>query len=205
MSGKDRLQAQNKLGTKSRKHARKPDARTRRTHQRLGTALLELICKKPMDDVTVREVLEHASVGRSTFYQHFSDKNDLLLSQLEMFLEVMSTRLTVTKETSDRIVPVTEMFEHVAQATRLYRALADSGCLPSFFDLAQEYFARGIERRLRELRRTSKIPARELSICAVVWAGGVLALMRWWLDRGAKESPAELDRLFHRMVWDGIR
>jgi AcrR family transcriptional regulator len=92
--------------------------------------------------VTVQEVLDRASVGRSTFYLHFRDKNDLLLSQLENFLEIMSTTLTTRKEKSDRVVPVTEMFAHIGCQNKIYRALADSGRLTDFFDLAQGYFHR---------------------------------------------------------------
>ena len=54
--------------------------RIRRTHERLGMALLELILERPIDKVTVQQVLDRAKVGRSTFYLHFRDKNDLLLS-----------------------------------------------------------------------------------------------------------------------------
>lgn len=193
------------LKHKSKQPSRKIDARTRRSHERLGMALLQLICEKPMNEVTVQEVLDRASVGRSTFYQHFRDKNDLLLSQLEVFLEVMSTKLSVQKEVSDRIAPVMEMFGHIGGQNRLYRALADSGSLHDFFDLAQDYFARGIERRLQESKRGAKIPSRELAAVAVIWAGGLLALLRWWLDRGAHEPVAQLDELFHRMVRQGMR
>jgi AcrR family transcriptional regulator len=98
---------------KQKKQRRKPDERIRRTHQRLGSALVELIAEKPIDGITVQEVLDRASVGRSTFYLHFRDKNDLLLSQLEMFLETMSTLLTRRKEKSQRVVPLTEMLEHI--------------------------------------------------------------------------------------------
>src|SRR5436305_14787479 len=98
---------------KTPKQRRKPDERIRRTHQRLGSALVELIQEKPIDDVTVQEVLDRASVGRSTFYLHFRDKNDLLLSQLEKFLEMMSTALSIRKEESRRIVAVAELFAHI--------------------------------------------------------------------------------------------
>jgi AcrR family transcriptional regulator len=64
------------------KRGRTLDQRIRRTHQRLGSALVGLIQEKPIDEVTVQEVLDRAAVGRSTFYLHFRDKNDLLLSQL---------------------------------------------------------------------------------------------------------------------------
>jgi AcrR family transcriptional regulator len=141
--------------------ARKMDARIRGTHQRLGMALMELILVKPLDSITVQEVLDRASVGRSTFYLHFRDKNDLLLSQLEMFLETMSTMLSARKEASHRLVPVTEMFNHVGGQKKIYRALSDSGRLYDFFDLAQGYFARGIEQRLAETNHPANASERE--------------------------------------------
>jgi AcrR family transcriptional regulator len=193
------------MPAKQEKRRRKPDQRTRRTHERLGSALVQLIAEKPIDDITVQEVLDRASVGRSTFYLHFRDKNDLLLSQLEMFLETMSTALSVRKEASLRVVPVAEMFAHIGGQNKMYRALADAGRLPDFFDLAQGYFARGIEQRLRESPRLPRLRPRELTIRAFALAGSLLALLRWWIDRGAKESPHEMDELFHRMTWDGFR
>src|SRR6478609_2843086 len=106
-----------------KKQGQKPDERIRRTHQRLGSALVQLIAEKPIDDITVQDVLDRASVGRSTFYLHFRDKNDLLLAQLELFLEIMSTRLSLEKEASSRVAPVMEMFAHLGEQTKLYRAL----------------------------------------------------------------------------------
>jgi AcrR family transcriptional regulator len=187
------------------KRRRKPDERIRRTQDRLGNALVALILEKPIDEVTVQEVLGRAHVGRSTFYLHFRNKEDLLLSQLERFLETMSTVLSVRKEQSNRVVPVSEMFAHIGSQNKLYRALADSGRLHDFFDLAQGYFARGIERRLTESKRLSNLPQREVAARASALAGSLLSLLRWWLDRGEKESPRAMDDLFHRMVWNGVQ
>ena len=191
--------------TEREKRRRKPDQRIRRTCERLGSALLALIQEKPIDDVTVQQVLERASVGRSTFYLHYRDKDDLLLSQLEGFLKIMSTALAVRKEASHRVVPVAELFAHIGNQNKLYRALADSGRLPDFFDLAQGYFARGIEQRLTESKRLSNLPQREWAARAAALAGSMLSLLRWWLDRGEKESPSAMDDLFHRMVWNGLQ
>jgi AcrR family transcriptional regulator len=156
-----------------------------------------LIQERPIDDVTVQDVLDRASVGRSTFYLHFRDKDDLLLSQLEKFLETMSTALSIQKEESHRVVPVAELFAHIGSQKKLYRVLADSGRLNDFLDLAQGYFARGIERRLTESKRLSNLPQRELGPRASALAGSMLSLLQWWLDRGAKESPRAMDELFH--------
>jgi hypothetical protein len=100
---------------------------------------------------------------------------------------------------------VAELFAHIENQREIYRILADAGRLNDFFDLAQGYFARGIEHRLRESRRLPKIPQGELAARAVALAGSLLSLLRWWLDRGAKEPPSEMDELFHRMVWNGLK
>ncbi len=186
------------------KRSRKPDLRIRRTHERLGRAMIELIAEKPINDVTVQEVLDRASVGRSTFYLHYRDKNDLLLSQLEQFLEFMSNLLTTRREISRRVLPVSEMLEHIGCDNKIYRALAEAGRLHDFFDLAQGYFARAIERRWIESKRLPKVSANELSARANAAAGSFISLMRWWIERGGKEPPQAMDELFHRMVWKGM-
>jgi AcrR family transcriptional regulator len=187
------------------KKRRKLDERSRRTRDRLGHALITLILEKPIEETTVQEVLDRASVGRSTFYLHFRDKNDLLLSQLEHFLEIMSTALIVRKEKSHRVVPVAELFEHIGGQNKIYRALSDANRLHDFFDLAQGYFARGIEQRLRESKRLPNLPQKELDAHVVALAGSLLSLLRWWIDRGEKESPRAMDEIFHRMVWTGLQ
>ncbi len=207
MSKNERSKLQEHAGQRKQreKQRRKPDRRIRRTCERLGSALVALIQERRIDDVTVQDVLDRASVGRSTFYLHYRDKDDLLLSQLEKFLETMSTALSIRKEESLRVVPVAELFAHIGSQKKLYRALADSGRLNDFFDLSQGYFARGIERRLTESKRLSNLPQRELGPRASALAGSMLSLLRWWLDRGAKESPRAMDELFHRMVWNGLQ
>jgi len=201
----ERIMMENRNVRRKDKQPRKPDARVRRTRDQLGYALIELIQEKPINDVTVQDVLDRAKVGRSTFYLHYRDKDDLLVSQLEMFLETMSNVLSVRKEKSNRVAPVAEMFAHIGNQNKLYRVLSDSGHLKEFFDLAEGCFARGIERRLKESGRLTSIPQRELAARASALSGSLLSLLRWWLDRGEKESPEAMDEMFHRMVWTGLQ
>jgi AcrR family transcriptional regulator len=186
------------------KSRRKPDQRILRTRNRLGNALIALVLEKPIDEVTVQQVLNRAGVGRSTFYLHFRDKDDLFLSQLEDGLEMWTTALSKNQEKSRRVAPVREFFAHVADARKLYDSLVDSGRIQAFFDLAQGYFARGIARRLKEISPANP-GQHELDACSHGLAGNLLSLLKWWMDRGAKESPQAIDEVFHRMVWKGMR
>lgn len=184
---------------------RKPDRRIQSTRNRLGNALIALIEEKTIGEVTVREVLDRAGVGRSTFYVHYSNKDDLFLSVLEQGLEMWTTTLRRQQEKSNRVAPVAEFFAHVASAKRLYRALVNSGRIDTFFELAQGYFARGIEQRIKESPGLRNLHQHELSACSNAFAGGLLSLLRWWLDCGARESPRAMDEIFHRMVCRGLQ
>ena len=180
---------------------RKDDARVRRTRMQLGTAFLNLIMEKPVREVTVQDVLDRSGVGRSTFYLHYRDIDDLLVSQLEMFCEAMSTSLSNQNDKSHRVAPVAELFAHIGNQNKLYRVLSDSGHVKDFYELAEGHFARGIERRLIESGRLSALQPREIAARATALSGSMLALLRWWLDRGEKETPMQMDKLFHQLVW----
>jgi AcrR family transcriptional regulator len=182
----------------------KTDARVRRTRDALGDALVALMQEKPFDTITVQDVLDRANVSRSTFYSHYSDKDDLLMSDAEEFFEAISTALSRQGDKSDRVFPVQEFFEHLADVQPFFKALVKSGKFQENMELARGHFARGIERRLAELPRARAIPRHELPAIAFTQAGALLSLLAWWLDRGMRESPAEMDQLFHRLCWTGL-
>jgi AcrR family transcriptional regulator len=183
---------------------KKTDARVRRTRDALGDALIALMQEKPFETITVQDVLDRAHVSRSTFYSHYSDKDDLLMSDADEFFESLAMALSVRGDKSDRVFPVQEFFAHLIDAQQFFKALTKSGKLHDNMELARGHFARGIERRLSELPRGQAIPASQLPAIAFTHAGALLSLLTWWIDRGMREPPAEMDELFHRMVWKGV-
>ncbi|PYJ08517.1 MAG: hypothetical protein DMF06_12615 [Verrucomicrobia bacterium] len=182
---------------------KKEDQRVRRTRDRLGDALVELLVEKPFDAITVQHVLERAGVSRSTFYTHYRDKNDLFLSDVGEFFEGMATALSRFGDKSERLVPVQELFAHIGEARPFYDALVESGRMPDVIQLGQAHFSRGIEQRLKEIPRASTIPPDRRSAIAHGLAGSLFSLLTWWIQRGMTSSPEEMDKLFHRLGWTG--
>jgi AcrR family transcriptional regulator len=76
------------------KQRRKPDLGIRRTRSLLSNALVAFMQEKSIDKITVQEVPDRATVGRSTFYLHYCDKDDLFLCVLEEGLEMWSATLS---------------------------------------------------------------------------------------------------------------
>jgi AcrR family transcriptional regulator len=79
-----------------------------------------LVIERGWDAVTVTDVCERADIGRSTFYVHFADKEELMLSGFE--------RLETTLESVRTAAPaqfafVRELVVHTQENLRLFRAL----------------------------------------------------------------------------------
>jgi AcrR family transcriptional regulator len=96
---------------------RSKDRRVDRTHSRLHEALVSLIGEKSYDSIVVKEILSRADVGRSTFYTHFRDKDDLLASGIHDILR--SARSPVRSDSTkhhDRVIGFSlPVFQHIDQ------------------------------------------------------------------------------------------
>ena len=194
----------------------KADRRVRRTRDRLGQALRKLMEARPLEKISVQDVIELAGVSRSAFYAHYDDKIDLLLSDMDEFLERMAMLLVVRNEQSDRIAPVREFFSHVGEAVEIRGALARSERLQDFFDLAVEHFGRGIEARLKQIKWRSTSdrrsgphfgrtrPVASSDLVAHALAGAFIGLLNSWTRTGQKQSAECMDALFHELVWAGL-
>ena len=53
------------------------DLRTKKTKKLLRESLESLLRDKSLDDITVKEICEHASINRVTFYDHYFNKEEL--------------------------------------------------------------------------------------------------------------------------------
>jgi AcrR family transcriptional regulator len=180
----------------------KADRRTRRTREVLGDALVGLMHEKPFQKIKVNEVLERAEVGRSTFYSHYRDKEDLFLSDVDDFWAAISMKLSRDAEASRRVALVRELFEHVGQAREFYAALVKSEKVHDVMDLGIGHFARGIEQRLKQLRSEEHSAVARQAISHSL-AGALFSMLFWWLDRSRLLPAAEMDELYHRLAWSG--
>lgn len=182
----------------------KADRRALRTRNVLGDALVELMQQRPFHSIKVQDVLDRAGVSRSTFYTHYRDKDDLFLSDVEDFWELLSSLIDRSGEKSQRVAPVRELFAHVAEAKTFVDAVAASGKIHDVMEQGRGEFARGIEKRLLKLNQSPAAKAGEYAAQAHALAGALFSMLNWWIDRGMPVSAAEMDETFHRLVWSGL-
>jgi AcrR family transcriptional regulator len=181
---------------------RKIDRRILRTRDTLGDALFALMQEKTFDEITVQDLLDRAGVGRSTFYVHYSDKHDLFLSDVEDFFEKFSTALKRNGASPNRLLPVKELFTHVREAREFYSAVVHSGKINDVHAFGRGYFARSIDERL-QMSGVAVDPLQR-SAQSHSLAGSFFSLLDWWINKGMKVDPQEMDDLFHHLAWSGL-
>lgn len=185
------------------------DRRVARTRAMLQQAHLALILKKGYDAITVEDICNAANVGRSTFYAHFTGKDDLRRSGLEHLRKELAGRqqhaLASVGGGRDRSLGFSlAMFEHARDHVGLYRALVGGrggaialGTIRKIIaDLVRTELAGSLD------KKSAAIIPRELVVHYVT--GAFMAVMTWWLDGGAKLPPDRIDAMFRQLATDGI-
>ncbi|WP_139417961.1 TetR/AcrR family transcriptional regulator [Agromyces laixinhei] len=100
------------------------DVRAERTRRSLQVALLQLARERPLDEFTVAEIAARAGVNRSSFYQHYSDKETLLADALDAAAEAAAATLPAQYEPPNGPPQALVHFlEHVDEHAALYRSV----------------------------------------------------------------------------------
>jgi AcrR family transcriptional regulator len=182
----------------------KQDRRTLRTREALIHALLELIENNHYGQITVEDIVQHANVGRSTFYAHYQSKDDLLLAGFEHQLDVLVQNIVF--DADDQLNFETSMlFEHAHGHYEIFRTLIWGSSMELLIKDGHAALSRKIEGRLILLLSTRQSPSIPLPILASAVAGVLLVLLKWWLDNKMPYAPERMDEIFQHLMMPGIR
>jgi len=181
------------------------DRRVARTRAMLQKAHISLILEKGYEAITVEDICEAANVGRSTFYAHYTGKDDLRRSGLEHLRKLLVDRQKDAQakpgHLRDRSLGFSlAMFEHARDHIDLYRALVGGRGGTIALGTIRAILSDLVRNELAA-KSADAVP-RELVVQYVV--GAFMAVMTWWLDGGAKLPPQRIDAMFRRLAMDGI-
>lgn len=176
------------------------DPRVARTRESLQHALFALARERPLDDITVADIAERAGVNRSTFYQHYSDKDVLLADALDAVADEAGASLPERIPVGTEPPPVLRQFlEHVDENADLYRQiLLERAGGPAFARLGERIETIVVD----ALPRAEVGLERELppDVIAAAVSGSVLGVLRAWL---AREPRPAVDVAVH-WVWRSL-
>jgi AcrR family transcriptional regulator len=177
------------------------DARVVRTRAALRDALIALVGERGWDAIGVRDICVRAKVGRSTFYTHFADPEEVLMSGYEDLGRMLRAVGAQARAQGQRFGFVLVLLEHAKDNQHVFRALVGKRS------------SQVVQRRMLEL--VVKLTAEELAAVrggrppspAVTryLAGALFGQLVWWVESRCAVSAEDMEASFQKLTAPVLR
>lgn len=153
-----------------------PDRRIQRTRRAIFDGLRRLLFERRYDSIRTSDLIDASGVGRSTFYEHFRSKDEVLVAMIDPLFVPMADALTGRGSHE----ALTEILEHIWEQRAAARPMFE----PPLLDRLQRKLAVLIQARM-------PTPSGGLPPAAVATGAACahLAVLKMWLT-GEISSPA---------------
>ncbi|HLY26699.1 MAG TPA: TetR/AcrR family transcriptional regulator [Aggregatilineales bacterium] len=183
------------------------DPRVRRTRQALREALVALILEQNYDTITIQDITERAGLRRATFYLHYHDKEELLLTILQSAVDGLTGGMEAPPDTECLMYEQVyhsdlKMFLHVESNASLYHIILGRQETNQIIQRVRMYIAAHI---MQYFEHDPKMNALSLPVEVVAnyMAGVKLAMISWWLEKDMPYSPSQMAEMCARLSLDG--
>lgn len=173
------------------------DARLRYTRMVIKNSFVELLKKKPINKITVKEICEMAEINRATFYKHYLDVYDLLDKLEQEFLTELqgNVQQSIQKNFKDTF---TLILAGIKADSELYITLFSQNGDPLFpnrmFPLCYKYT------EMEKDKRFHKLSPSELTWLYYFIAQGCSGILTQWIKNGMLEPINEVADFTDKLI-----
>ena len=172
----------------------------RNTKRRLYESLMKLVGKKPLNQVTVKELTDDADVNRSTFYFHYQDVNSMVLEMEDRFLEDFSVALTALEQKSHDFIAI--LVRCLENHRDLCKLLLGSNGDMAFVEKMKAIVAEKCSKIWKDA--VPELTDVEASAMDTFLIGGVMSTLQTWVLSETRVPASEITEILNRLIFDGI-
>lgn len=183
---------------------KKEDRRVRRTKKLLMQGLTQLMQRKQLKDITVRELADLVDVNRGTFYIHYKDVFDML-EKVEEELFAKFDRIMLAHK--DEVVIehtkpfLTDLCQFVDENQDMCRVLLSENGDMVFLHRLNDVVREKCHEDWKKLQHNGDETEFEYRYSFVVF--GCIGMVRTWLERGCNDDNRKLIDLVEEMIRQG--
>jgi AcrR family transcriptional regulator len=191
--------------------ARQPahDRRVQKTRQLLYEAFDALIVEKTFDAIAVREILDRANVGRSTFYAHYRGKEELLDGRIHDVIGAPGRSSPAAgSERHERILAFSlPILDHIDRHRRTVKRTRDRRGQAVLHDHLRRVIAGLIDDALQldPQGRQELANGMPRELLGQYLSSTFVLVLNWWLERGSHLTPSAADGLFRALALPVLR
>ena len=168
------------------------DARIKKTKEAVSRALLDLLRKKYLSQITVSELCKAAGVNRNTFYAHYHTPVEVVEDVTAALLDDFDALANAYRQSQDVCVAICR---YIYERRDVFAVLASANVEERYVKIA-----------LSQARQSAASGEARPSGTTVFdkyydefFIGGCYFVLKAWIDDGAKESPEEIGAALHSL------
>ncbi len=182
------------------------DRRIRKTKKAMSDALASLLLKKPLNNISVREIAELADINRGTFYLHYRDVYDMVEQLQNEIFERFNDILDNYEpkiETESLFPLIVEVFNLLADNSELAKVLISKNGDAIFLDKLKKLLRDKCLINVKKLLRIKN--ENEFQYYYDYIIAGCTGLFASWLEGGMKETPLEMAEFTEKFILEGAK
>jgi AcrR family transcriptional regulator len=177
----------------------KDDKRSIRSSEMLYDGLAKLIREKPFNSIKVKNLVEVANVGRTTFYRNFDDIEDILKMRCDQVFDGLIAYLTEyarKRGNESRTFLLKPLLRYFYLHSDIIELLMSANRL----DILQSSFRRVIEPFKIQLSQLLDLEEEYTDYSFTIRIGVATNILIHWIETGKKQAPDELADTLGAMI-----
>ncbi len=174
---------------------KKDDRRVKYTKMVLKESFINLLEKKNISKISVKEICEDADINRTTFYNHYDDQYDLMRKLENELIENIGIYLAkyTQNETDVALVEMLEgIFEYIKENAKLCKILLrEEGNL----DFQKRIIMLVYDKDINNLINKNIFPKEDMDYVYSFVITGCIGVIQKWLDDDMKKSTRSMAEL----------
>jgi AcrR family transcriptional regulator len=166
------------------------DRRVVRTRQAIVEAVTRLIFSKGVASVSMASVADAANVGRSTLYEHFKNKDELLAASIAPLFDALAHGCVAIDDDPEILSLVTHFWGGRAFAPSMLQGRAGQVIRRIMIDS----FERALVRHAASTKK--RISTTQTRLAAIYMAQGTIGILLDWLTGRVAGSATEITTMF---------
>ena len=161
------------------------------TEQIIASALERLLDQGiPFEKITVANIIQECEASKTTFYNYFKDKYDLMVWYLKDQMLATLKGYDVEGWTESSV----HLAQLIADKAPYYKSVIQYKGQNSFESFIKEYSEKSFRVSLTKALGTDVLP-KSYDYAIKAFMAGSVALMTDWINNGCEESPVEFTQI----------
>ncbi len=173
--------------------------RTKLTKKLFKEAMIDLLEKKSLYDITVTELCQKAELNRSTFYKYYENVYDVFVDiEHELILANEECLKSMNENNQDAITkPLCKLLSNVKENTKVYKLLFNNHISEEFSQNIMKSPITFFEDKIKTL---NVVPVSDADYIFIYFISGSIEIIKKWINDGVKESPEHIANLIYHLA-----